>query len=214
VNHVKNIIKYVIEFNNKLHIEDEDFPSEQLNENDIKIVLKGGLNIRLIAKLFFSHFEKNILLGDDDINSKKSKLKKFLSEVDSDIISDNPFRNTVSKSDIDFVIILNKKKLSRKRYDILKEKMLVLTCEFLFTLKQKINLTGFFGMEYNYKNIEFDRTVVESITPSERNSFVVCKVKDLVFSDKSNMQHGKKNILLEPRQFFLRRSMLIATTIM
>jgi hypothetical protein len=195
VKNVENIIKQVIDYFNSITT------NTKLDENDIKIVLKGGLNVRLLVKSIFNYYEKNIQFNDEK-NEKKQKLKSLLTEIDSESTNDNPFKNIAGKSDIDFVILLNKDKLSEPDYTFIKDRLIVLVAKYLFELKTHIKNTHFFGMEYNYKNIEFDKTFIHSIEPFPNASYVVCKPDVLKFDTPYISTGTDYNILLYPNDHF------------
>lgn len=176
---IENIIsKLCIYFNTN-----PELLSTELNESDIKLVLKGGLNIRLLVKSIFNYFEKNINFNDD-LNKNKKLIKKIIEEIDSEFSIDNPFSNNASKSDIDFIVLINKNKFNKSQYSIIKERLIVLIIEYLFILKMHIHETSFFGMEYNYDNIKFDNTIISKIGRKMHKSIIICKNTDLHFNTK------------------------------
>jgi hypothetical protein len=200
IKNVEHIIQKLIEYDNRIE-HDLDSAAPDLDETDIKIILKGGLNIRLVSNAILSHFQKNINFGDD-ANEEKMKLKSFLNQLDnaSDADLDNPFKNTTKKTDIDFIVIINKNKVSETRYTRLQDRLVVLIGEYLIELKKTMAQTNFFGMHYNYKNMKYDKSVIVSSQLKERKSFVACSTGDVHFkSDLGELvEENNKRLTIYP----------------
>jgi hypothetical protein len=78
--------------------------TNKITVDDIKLILKGGLNIRFLLREFFNVYEKYINLDQIQL------LKSIIKSMDLSLDYANLFRNTTSKSDIDFTILIKFKR--------------------------------------------------------------------------------------------------------
>jgi hypothetical protein len=214
-------IKQIIDYYNTL----PDIP-QQLVEADIKVVLKGGLNIRLYLK-------KLIVFIENTIETKKttkppsleqsksiSKLLDFFKDFEKENTG-NVFENIITKSDLDFTVVMNKSKFNKEKYDLVKKLIFTYAIDYFQRLKKVLTDTQFFGTEYilksNLKNIyqensdkintiEYDgmeyNSVDDKITviPSHTiyNSSFQYTASDLHFNNNDNLTETEKKYVLKP----------------
>jgi len=149
----------------------------------IKLVLKGGLNMRILLKQFFSSFVSNININDDK-NKDKQELKKIIESMDTQLEIDNVFKNAGSKSDIDFLILIDKTKITSEA--IYTEIVSILTNNvlyYLFELKIKLSDTNFFGSGSNISNIKYDPAGnVVKVVEKNKQSIVQSTITNFKFS--------------------------------
>ena len=147
----------------KVVIEHNTVSPNQITIDDIKVILKGGLNIRYIIKDFFSKFEKHINIEQQQL------LNSIIKSMDSTLDYTNLFKNTTSKSDIDFTIIINKTKITKQEYDTIRTNLRMLYIKYLLELRKLLSDTNFFGsyhsvdklMKDSDKLLEMDLTKME-----------------------------------------------------
>jgi hypothetical protein len=143
VNNINNIINIVIKKHN-------------LTENDIKLVLKGDLNFRFILRNFFETFQKFINLKN---NKENIEFENIIKSMDGSLDYSNPFKNTTSKSNIEFIILIKKS----DKYDDIQKDIRLLTIKYLFDLRFKLHITKFFGKGYNINILNKNKNEMEKI---------------------------------------------------
>jgi hypothetical protein len=151
VNNINNIINIVIRKHN-------------LTENDIKLVLKGDLNFRFILRNFFETFQKFINLKN---NKENIEFENIVKSMDGSLDYSNPFKNTTSKSNIEFIILIKKS----DKYDNIQKDIRLLTIIYLFNLRHRLSITEFFGKEYNINILNENK--------NEMDKFELEKVKNI-----------------------------------
>jgi hypothetical protein len=199
--------------------------SHKLIEEDIKIVLKGGLNIRLYIRKLTSFIEnlieKKKQSEEHNLNSKQIKqLIDFFKDFEKEN-SSNIFQKIIKKSDLDFTIIMNKSKFKEKEYNVVKHKITIFCLDYLARLKKVLNDTNFFGAEsvlkYNLNNvqkeysaklssIEYNNVLYDSVKNTLANTgrniryknIFVYKPADLIFNDGIHSEQNKKIYILNP----------------
>ena len=198
ITHINSIINLVINhYNTNL----KDPRALALDINDIKLVLKGGISVRLHVKSIFNYFEKNLNLNDENDESQK-ELKKFIQELDSDSSSDNVFKNTSGKSDLDFVILMNKIKFNNNSYIKVKKLLVTLISDYLFDLKDIFSKTSYFGKFNNYfKKIE-EKLQPNNIYRSGYLSQMILGDNDLHFESEVPKTDKRNKILVYPLNNF------------
>lgn len=182
---IKNIIECGIEyFNSTLQIE------RKLKNDDIKIILNSGLTIRLIIKNIFSFFKEK---------SNDHELLNTLENIDKKIENHkNVFKNTSEKSDIDFNVIINSDILTKEQYELISDKLIVMIYTFLLSVKKNIDSNKFYGMSYNYNNIQSDKTNGYIFKPLHRKPYIVVPIEDVKNKNEDNYNtdihivHSKK----------------------
>jgi hypothetical protein len=142
----------------------------RITTDDIKLILKGGLNIRYIIKDFFSKFEKYINIEQEQL------LNSIIKSMDSTLDHKNLFKNTTSKSDIDFTIIINKDKVTKPEYDVIRNNLRLLYIRYLLRLRNLLSDTNFFG---SYHSI--DKLMKNSDKLSEMNLTKMEKINNYNF---------------------------------
>jgi len=155
-----------------------------MDKSDIKLVLKGGLNLRLLTKAVINCFESNINIENKDADMQKFKL--IIKELDKESANiNNPFSSIASKSDIDFVLSIDKVKFSKEQYEKIKEKLVIFTLDYLFKLKNHLKNTQFFGNEHKYEKLDYDKTFINSLNKFPHKSNVICDSEEINMPDNT-----------------------------
>jgi len=141
---IKNTIKNINEsIDLVVKIHNRTSP-RKLTTQDIKLILKGGLNIRFLLREFFGTFERNLKL--DQIKD----LENIIKSLDLTLNYNNLFKNTTSKSDIDFAICINKSKMTEEEYELIRNKLKLLTIRYFIKLRSDLFDTSFYGSESDF----------------------------------------------------------------
>jgi hypothetical protein len=216
-------IKQIIGYYNTL----PDIP-HKLVETDIKVVLKGGLNIRLYLKKLIVFIEKTIedkkISNTHSLNQSRQIIK--LLDFFKDFERNNPnniFEKIISKSDLDFTIVMNKSKFNKEKYDLVKKLIFAYCIDYLQRLKKVLTDTDFFGAEsilklnlkniytensdrintIEYNEIKYDGNTdkIENISPNTiYNNVFQYLASDLHFNDKTNLTEDTKRYKLIPNR--------------
>jgi len=214
---IRNFIHSTIEYYNR----NKQPGVAELLDDDIKIVLKGGMNFRFYINIFIDYIK--LIIKENKINNLDiEKMLKFFTDLENSNI-ENPFQKINNKSDIDFIIIMNKNKLSKENYNMLKLKLSTLIMVFLLKLRNICIDNKFFGNEYKiYKNLHKIPNIDGYITykiqtvntrtklikdmykTSNRYSSVLINVDELKFNNdlnKNPSEHDKSYYIIPEKNF-------------
>lgn len=198
VHNINEIIKKLIPIFNEIKINDEP-ESDIITENDIKLILKGGIPIRLTINKALEYFKN--MLNFDDNDSEKQKLKNLIDNIDKNTLDgNNAYANLTAKSDIDFTVLINGKKLQKGKYYYIREKLSIIIYSFLFDLKENIDQSNFYGMGYNYKNIDYDKTIFENIKTKYRSHQLIANAK--LFNFNTFPENDDKILVVQKGKIF------------
>lgn len=150
---INNTIKIFDEIINRLFKNKSFNLSKEVDKSDFKIVFKGGMNTSFFIKTFNRIFMNKLNLKNKNNNYKKIR-KKFniienLTIFDDD--EDNDIKNSINKdissiarkSDLDFAILINKKKFNEKQYNEIKSYIIKMLNIYLWNLKKNLISTNF-----------------------------------------------------------------------
>lgn len=149
----ENAIKtYIRNFQKKLENRNsipDEIKKIKLKPYDIKLILKGGLSIRSLCNQFITHIkqtiEDNIKIDTVDNENLNEALNIIKSTFDNSI--NTPFTGIFKKSDIDFLIYLNRGDMTKEQYDFIINDLQKITIYILLSIKKLLIDTHFFDRE-------------------------------------------------------------------
>ena len=226
----KSIAEYIKNFKNLLNNRTipDGIKNIKLKQNDIKLILKGGLSIRSLCNQFISHIEQTIEnnIKTDSVDNKNinETLNILKSTFDNNI--DTPFKGIFKKSDIDFTMYLNKRGMTREQYDFIINDLQKITISVLTYIRYIIKSNNFFDREqyleekmenifkdgikhpvsnYDLTHIKYNKTVHK--VPGKADINLPWSVKKSFYVDAKNKLSGdpaqQESLLLIPSNMFL-----------
>ena len=201
---IMNTIKYANEIIKQTIL---NFGDLRINEEDIKIVFKGGMNTRIIIREFNNIILKKVKIDnyDDDYKELKSILKQINKDSNNvDNINDDLFTeysNIAKKSDLDFMVLINRR-FGKDTYTKIKNYLISKFQVYMLEIQKKLVETNFFYTiedtdSLKYKEFLKNNEIVKLDFNRKKNNYVIYSMDDIfqqeiIFKITSDLTNNQK----------------------
>jgi diadenosine tetraphosphate (Ap4A) HIT family hydrolase len=160
-----------------------------ITNEDVKLVFKGGMNIRFYILEFQKIIINKLNLNNDNIVYKQLKeLFKTINKTsfDDDFeIGDNLFSSIANKSDLDFVLLINNNKLTEYEYNRIKN-------ELIGYFNMLLNRFGLYMDDTNFMYTDKIIDKTEFCKKKGLNNIDKIKKKSYIVADENNIEIPNK----------------------
>jgi diadenosine tetraphosphate (Ap4A) HIT family hydrolase len=160
-----------------------------ITNEDVKLVFKGGMNIRFYILEFQKIIINKLNLNNDNIVYKQLKeLFKTINKTsfDDDFeIGDSLFSSIANKSDLDFVLLINNSKLTEYEYNRIKN-------ELIGYFNMLLNRFGLYMDDTNFMYTDKITDKTEFCKKKGLNNIDKIKKKSYIVADENNIEIPNK----------------------
>ncbi len=166
-------------------------PNYNITNEDVKLVFKGGMNIRFYILEFQKIIINKLNLNNDNIVYKQLKeLFKTINKTsfDDDFeIGDSLFSTIANKSDLDFVFLINNNNLTEDEYNRIKNELIGYFNMLLHRFGLYMDDTNFMYTDKIIDKTEFcKKKGLNNINKIKKKSYIVADENNIEIPNKEN----------------------------
>ena len=178
-------------FDESKKIIDKVVTKYDITNEDVKLVFKGGMNIRFYILEFQKIIINKLNLNNDNIVYKQLKeLFKTINKTsfDDDFeIGDSLFSSIANKSDLDFVLLINNNILTEDNYNRIKNELIGYFNMLLHRFGLYMDETNFMYTDKIIDKTEFcKKKGINNIDKIKKKSYIVADENNIEIANKKN----------------------------